>query len=75
MQDINKLVEIVKEQFTNASEIVLTAETNFKQIDSFDSLTGMCIIVAIKDEFDKEINEEQFRSITTVEELYHLVTK
>ncbi len=73
MQDINKLVEVVQEQFVNASEISLTAETNFKQLDTFDSLTGMCIIVAIKDEFDKEINDEQFRNITTVSELYQLV--
>lgn len=75
MQDINMLLEVVKEQFTNASEIILNTDTNFKQIDSFDSLTGMCIMVALKDEFDVEINEEQFRSIKTVKELYQLIKK
>ena len=29
--------------------------------------------IIIKDEFDKEINDEQFRNITTVSELYQLV--
>ncbi|MDM1362591.1 acyl carrier protein [Myroides marinus] len=74
---INKVdfLNIVKDQFEDSSSIQLELSDNFKELDSFDSLTGMCIMVAMKDEFDIEVTEEEFRKISTVDELYDLVIK
>ncbi len=69
-----KLLQVVLEQFEDSNAIQLTEDTDFKALESFDSLTGMCIIVAMKDEFDKEISEAEFREIKTVNELYDLIT-
>jgi len=69
------LVKIVKEQFEDSVEITLESYTKFKELDSFDSLTGMCIIVAIKDEFGVEISETEFRAVNTVQDLYQLIQK
>lgn len=73
MKDIQKLIEVVKSQFEDPEIIDLDSETDFKALESFDSLTGMCIIVAIKDEFGIEISAENFRSIRTINELKDLI--
>jgi acyl carrier protein len=75
MVKIDKLIETVKAQFMEEDDFELNIDSNFKDLKSFDSLTGMCIIVAMKDEFGKEIVEEEFRKIQTIRELFDLVSK
>lgn len=75
MTEIKDLIKIVQDQFEDPTELELTADTNFKNLESFDSLTGMCIIVAIKDELGVEISEENFRKVTTIQTLFDLVIK
>lgn len=63
----------VKQQFVDAEEIELTFDSNFRKIDSYDSLTGMSILVMIKDEYQQDIPEDVFKQQKTVAELYELV--
>lgn len=72
---MKKFTEIVKNQFEDPDSIILDMDTKFRELDSFDSLTGMCIIVAIKDEFGVEITEEEFRTAITVADLLNLTKK
>ena len=62
----------MKDQFVDADEIVLAETTPFREIGSFDSLTGMAIIVMIKDEMGVDISEKEFKSCQTADELYNL---
>lgn len=72
---MNKAVflEQFKGQFIDGDEISLSPEMPFREIGSFDSLTGMAIIVMIKDEYGADISEPEFRSCNTVGEMYDLV--
>jgi acyl carrier protein len=62
-----------KDQFIDADEISVTWTKPFREIGSFDSLTGMAIIVMIKDVFGVDISEQEFKSCLTPAEMYDLV--
>lgn len=66
-------VSNVKQQFMDADDIVLEMSTEFRQLDSYDSLTGMTIMVMIKDEYGVDISETDYRAKKTVQELYEYV--
>lgn len=72
MDDLTFL-ENVKNQFIDSEEIELKMESDFRKIESFDSLTGMTIIVMLKDEYGIDISEVDFKSKNTIRELFDYV--
>ena len=48
-------------------------ESEFRKIMSYDSLTGMTIIVMFKDEYGIDISDADYKSMKTVQELYDYV--
>lgn len=71
--DKASFLEKFKDQFIDAEEITVEVMTPFREIGSFDSLTGMAIIVMIKDDYDVEVSEKEFKSCQTAGDLYELV--
>ena len=67
-----------KQKFSDAiddeSILVLDLQANFKDIESWDSFSGMSIISMIDEEFDITINAEEMSRIFTIEELYHFIS-
>ena len=49
--------------------------SKFKEqyIDSYDSLTGMAILVMIKDNFNIDITDEDYKNLRTVREVYNYI--
>jgi acyl carrier protein len=66
-------LEKFTEQFIDCDDINIDLNSNFRDIDSFDSLTGMAIIMMIEDEYGKKIEDQEFKSSKTVQELFDLV--
>ncbi len=62
----------VQEQLLGDEE-TLNFESEFREHGSYDSLTGMTIIVMLKDEYGVEITEKDFRSKVTIQDLYEYV--
>lgn len=62
----------VSDQFLDL-ENPLGFDDNFRDVDSYDSLTGMTIMVMIKDEYGFDITENQYRAQKTISELYDIV--
>ena len=75
MININEFVDQFKDQYFDASEFEMDASTEFRKIESWDSLTGMAILVMIKDNFNIDFPEDKFRECITVQEVYEKVTK
>lgn len=50
----------------------LTAETNFRELDEWSSLSVMLLIAFFDEEFEKEITEKEIRTATNIAELYNL---
>ncbi|MGI6469961.1 MAG: acyl carrier protein [Paludibacteraceae bacterium] len=71
--DKNIFIENVKNQFENYQDITLNMESNFREVDTYDSLTAMAIMVMLKDEYNVDISDEEYLSKKTVQELYDFV--
>lgn len=71
-----KLEEFVKSfadlfEDTDPSEIV--AETDFRELDEWDSLMVLSVIAFVKTNCKKDVTGKEIRSCSNVEELYNLV--
>jgi len=71
--ELNNFIEKCREQFVDADEIDLNENTLFREIGSYDSLTGMSILFMIKDEFNIDLSEEIYKSKKTFKEIYDLI--
>lgn len=64
------------EKFAEAIEVEnvteLTAETEFRKLDEWSSLSVMLLIAFFDEEFGKEIGDKDIRSCTTVKDLFNL---
>jgi acyl carrier protein len=73
MEKVEEFVQKFKNQFIDADSITLTKDSEFRQIDSWDSLTGMAVLVMIKDDYGVDIPVEKFRNQKTVQDVYSLI--
>lgn len=74
MDSISDFAAKFQNQYIDAETFSLTPHSEFRQIGSWDSLTGMAILVMIKDEYGVDISAEAFRSMRTVAEVYTFVS-
>lgn len=51
---------------------VVDSNTEFQNIDGWDSLTAIMILEMIDDEFEADISGDELRACNTIEELYNL---
>jgi acyl carrier protein len=73
--ELSEFTNKVREQFIDGDEIEMGPETRFRDLGSWDSLTGMSILVMIKDEFDADLSVDDFKKQQTVQDLYdHIQT-
>jgi acyl carrier protein len=68
-----EFVENIRKQFVDADDITLTMDMNFRQIESYDSLTGMTIMVMIKDIYGVDLSDSEYKTQKTVNDLFDLV--
>ena len=73
MMCIDEFVNLIKEQYFDADRIEMGAETIFRSLDSFDSLTGMAILVEIKEKTGESLSDEEWKSFHTVQDIYDYV--
>ena len=71
--ELNDFIEKFAEQFgeTDASEF--KADTEFKALDEWSSLSALSIIAMIDDEYDVTIKGDDIRNSETIEDLFNLV--
>lgn len=67
------------EKFAEAIEIedvdALTAETKFRDLDEWSSLSVMLTIAFFDEEYDTEVSNEDIRKAVTINDLYNLLSK
>ena len=66
------------EKFAEAIEVEnvesLVAETAFRELDEWSSLSVMLTIAFFDDEFGKEIGDKEIRQAKTIQDLYNIAT-
>jgi acyl carrier protein len=58
-------------QLEDSQEI--QADTEFKKLKSWDSMTALLVITMIDDEYGVGVSGDDIRKVETVEELYNVV--
>jgi len=71
--DLNIFKENIANQFLDEDQEKVSLDNKFRELDSYDSLTGMSILTIIKDEYNVDIPIEEYRALNTVKELYEYV--
>lgn len=71
--DLKEFTALMKEQYYDAAEITFDEDTDIRSIGSFDSLTGMSMMLAIKDNFDLDIDEKQWKSLSTSRQILDFI--
>lgn len=71
--ELNDFVSRFAEEFDETPAEQFKAETVFKGLDEWSSLTALSIIAMIDEEFDKSITGADLRSVETIQDLYNLV--
>ena len=72
--DKSAFLEKVKEQYLDPVDD-LDFNSNFREIGSYDSLTGMTIMVMVKDDYGIDITEAEYRSKKTLQELFDFISE
>jgi acyl carrier protein len=72
---MNNFIEKFKNQFIDADEISIEEDTKFRNIDSYDSLTGMAIILMIEDEYGVRIEDDVYKKLDTPQEIFDYINK
>ena len=75
MLNLNEFVKKFKDQYRDPDEFEMDAQTEFKTVGSWDSLTGMAILVMIYDDFKIDFPQEKLKACKTVKDVYDTVIK
>ena len=70
---LDEFVSAFAAEFDETPEDQFKADTEFKTLDEWSSLTALSIIAMVDEEFDKRITGADLRSVSTIEELYNLI--
>ncbi len=69
---IRNFIEELKEAL-ELEDIEMTEATNLKDLEEYDSLAVLSIIVLIDEKFREKLTDHQLASITTVQSLIDLI--
>ena len=61
------------EQLLEPDEVKIDMDTNFRDLDEWDSMTGMTILVMIQDEYKIDLPADHFRTLNTVGDIFDFV--
>lgn len=71
--EIDQFVKTFASQFEDADIENITANTEFKNLETWDSLTAFSIQSMIEDEFNVSITPDELKSCITVRDVLDLI--
>ncbi len=74
MDPLDEFTVKFHEQYFDADTFDMKPGTEFRHINSWDSLTGMAVLIMIKDTYGVDIPAEIFKGMKTVREVFdHII--
>lgn len=61
------------EQFDDTESSEIQADTEYRELDEWTSLTALSIIAMIDEEYDVQLKADEMRKTQTIQELFDLV--
>lgn len=59
----------IKDQYLE-DNIILTKESRFREMNGWDSMTGMTILLMIEETYKIKIESDIFKNLNTIDDLY-----
>ena len=73
MISLEEFVTKFKSQFVDVDDVTFTADTVYKDIASWDSLTAMAVVVMVSEEFKVDLPDAAFNATKTIADLYNYI--
>lgn len=70
---LDEFIKAFAEEFDDTPVEAFKADTKYRQLAEWSSLTALSIISMVDDQFDKNITGADIRSTETIEDLYNLI--
>lgn len=71
--ELKEFIAHFAEQFDETDVNEIKAETIFKDLDEWSSLTALCVIAMLDEEYNITIKGDEIRNSNTVEDLFNAV--
>ena len=71
--ELKEFIENFAEQFDDTDVSEIHADTEYRELDEWTSLTALSIIAMIDDEYDVQLKADEIRKTQTIQELFDLV--
>lgn len=72
--DINEFIANFADQFDDTDPSEIFAETKFRDLKEWSSMTGLAILNMISTNYSVRLNFSEFKSANTVQELFDMVS-
>ncbi len=72
---MENFIQNFADQFDETDISEFGANTNFKDLDEWDSMVALSIIAMVDEEYDKTINGDDIKAASTISELYEIIQK
>ena len=70
---MKKFIKKFAEQLLDQEHQNISAETIFRKLDEWDSLTAMAVLAMIEDEYGVKIDYDFFTKFVTIQDVYDFV--
>ena len=71
--EINDFITKFSDQFFDTDPAEFKPETEFRTFEEWSSMTGLCILTMIKDEYGFFMDPREFKACTTVQDVFDAV--
>ena len=71
--ELNDFIEKFAEQFDETDASEFKADTEFKTLDEWSSLSALSIIAMVDEEYDIAIKGDDIKNADTIEDLFNVV--
>lgn len=68
--NIQEFVQKIAEQYYETPAELFKPETEFRQFTEWSSMTGLCILTMIKDEFGFFLDPAKFKTLKTIQDVF-----
>ena len=73
IMELNDFIANFAAQFDETDESMFKADTEFRTLDEWSSLTGLSIIAMVDEEYDVTLKGDDIKSAETIEDLFKTV--
>jgi len=71
--ELKDFLEKFEQQLEDVEPGTITADTNFRELEEWDSMTSLVIIAMVDREFNKQVAGNDIIESTTVEDLFNII--